>query len=79
MWRDGGDHRQTFGTTGKPDIGYRAANALIAHNEPIVLPRDATEKVQYEAELVVVIGKKAKHLSRDEALSCVSVTRSETM
>jgi 2-keto-4-pentenoate hydratase/2-oxohepta-3-ene-1,7-dioic acid hydratase in catechol pathway len=55
----------------KPDIGYRAANALIAHDEPIVLPRDATEKVQYEAELVVVIGKKAKRLSQDEALSCV--------
>jgi 2-keto-4-pentenoate hydratase/2-oxohepta-3-ene-1,7-dioic acid hydratase in catechol pathway len=55
----------------KPDIGYRAANALIAHDEPIVLPRDATERVQYEGELVVVIGKKAKRLSRNEALSCV--------
>jgi 2-keto-4-pentenoate hydratase/2-oxohepta-3-ene-1,7-dioic acid hydratase in catechol pathway len=55
----------------KPDIGYRAANALIAHDEAIVLPRDVTEKVQYEAELVVVIGKKAKRLSREEALSCV--------
>ena len=53
------------------DIGYRANNALIAHGEPIVIPRDASEHVQYEAELVAVIGKKAKHLSEKDALSCV--------
>ena len=54
-----------------PDIGYRATNALIAHGEPIVIPRDAGEKVQYEGELVVVIGKQAKHLTESDALSCV--------
>ena len=55
----------------QPDVGYRANNGLIAHNEPIVIPRDATDSVQYEGELVVVIGKKAKHLSEADALSCV--------
>lgn len=55
----------------KPDIGYRAQNALIAHGEPVVIPRDATELVQYEGELVAVIGKQAKHLSEADALSCV--------
>ena len=55
----------------KPDIGYRANNALIAHGEPVVIPHDATEKVHYEGELVVVFGKKAKNLSEAEALSCV--------
>jgi 2-keto-4-pentenoate hydratase/2-oxohepta-3-ene-1,7-dioic acid hydratase in catechol pathway len=55
----------------KPDIGYRANNALIAHGEPIVIPRDATEKINYEGELVVVVGKQAKHLSEADALSCV--------
>jgi 2-keto-4-pentenoate hydratase/2-oxohepta-3-ene-1,7-dioic acid hydratase in catechol pathway len=54
----------------QPDVGYRAVNALIAHEQPVVIPRDAT-KVQYEGELVVVIGKKAKHLSEAEALGCV--------
>jgi 2-keto-4-pentenoate hydratase/2-oxohepta-3-ene-1,7-dioic acid hydratase in catechol pathway len=53
------------------DIGYRANNALIAHGEPIVIPADATERVQYEGELVVVIGREAKHLSEAEAFSCV--------
>jgi 2-keto-4-pentenoate hydratase/2-oxohepta-3-ene-1,7-dioic acid hydratase in catechol pathway len=54
----------------QPDVGYRAVNALIAHGEPVVIPPDAT-KVQYEGELAVVIGKRAKHLSEAEALSCV--------
>jgi 2-keto-4-pentenoate hydratase/2-oxohepta-3-ene-1,7-dioic acid hydratase in catechol pathway len=55
----------------RPDIGYRAVNALIANDEPIIVPHDATEKVQYEGELVAVIGKRAKHLSESDALSCV--------
>ncbi|MSQ22001.1 MAG: DUF2437 domain-containing protein [Dehalococcoidia bacterium] len=50
----------------KADVGYRANNALIAHGEPIIIPRDATQEVQYEGELVVVIGKQAKHLREDE-------------
>jgi 2-keto-4-pentenoate hydratase/2-oxohepta-3-ene-1,7-dioic acid hydratase in catechol pathway len=53
------------------DIGYRANNALIAQNEPIVIPADATEQVQYEGELVVVIGRKCKNLTRENALSAV--------
>jgi 2-keto-4-pentenoate hydratase/2-oxohepta-3-ene-1,7-dioic acid hydratase in catechol pathway len=53
------------------DIGYRANNALIAHGENIVIPKDAGEQVQYEAELVAVIGTQAKHLSESEALSIV--------
>jgi 2-keto-4-pentenoate hydratase/2-oxohepta-3-ene-1,7-dioic acid hydratase in catechol pathway len=55
----------------QPDIGYRANNALIGHGEPIVIPADATDKVQYEGELVVVIGRKCRHLTRDDALSAV--------
>jgi 2-keto-4-pentenoate hydratase/2-oxohepta-3-ene-1,7-dioic acid hydratase in catechol pathway len=55
----------------RPEIGYRAQNALIAHDEDVVIPRDATEEVHYEGELVVVIGKKAKHLSEAEAMSCI--------
>ena len=53
------------------DIGYRANNALIGQGETIVIPADATEQVQYEGELVVVIGRTCKHLTRDNALSAV--------
>ncbi len=55
----------------RAEIGYRAGNALIAHEETIVIPADATEQVQYEGELVVVIGRKCKNLTQDNALSAV--------
>jgi len=54
----------------KPDIGYRAVNALLAHNQAIIIPSDA-EELQYEGELVAVIGRKARNVSEDEALSYV--------
>jgi 2-keto-4-pentenoate hydratase/2-oxohepta-3-ene-1,7-dioic acid hydratase in catechol pathway len=53
------------------DIGYRANNALVAHGEPIVIPRDASDEVQYEGELVAVFGKKARNVSKEEALDYV--------
>ena len=46
-------------------------NALIAHGEPIIKPKDASDEFQYEGELVVVIGKRGKNLSEDEALDIV--------
>lgn len=55
----------------RPEIGYRANNALIAQGETIVIPRDATEKVQYEGELAVIIGRQCKHLTRENALHAV--------
>jgi 2-keto-4-pentenoate hydratase/2-oxohepta-3-ene-1,7-dioic acid hydratase in catechol pathway len=55
----------------KADIGYRANNALIAHNEPVVIPAHAPPKINYEGELVVVIGKQVKHLTEANAMSCV--------
>jgi 2-keto-4-pentenoate hydratase/2-oxohepta-3-ene-1,7-dioic acid hydratase in catechol pathway len=55
----------------RADVGYRANNALIATGEPIVIPKDATEQVQYEGELVVVIGKRGKRIAEAEALDYV--------
>jgi 2-keto-4-pentenoate hydratase/2-oxohepta-3-ene-1,7-dioic acid hydratase in catechol pathway len=62
---------QTIHLPTKPDIGYRAVNALIGDGDPIVIPRGSSGKIQYEGELAVVIGKKAKHLSLEDAPSCV--------
>ncbi len=63
------------GTSAKPpakaDIGYRSPNALIANGETIVIPADSQGPVQYEGELVAIIGRKAKNLSEADALSCV--------
>ncbi len=55
----------------QPDVGYRANNALIGAGASIVIPSGSSGKVQFEGELVVVIGRKAKHLSKADALSCV--------
>jgi 2-keto-4-pentenoate hydratase/2-oxohepta-3-ene-1,7-dioic acid hydratase in catechol pathway len=53
------------------DVGYRANNALIATDEAIVIPKDATDQVQYEGELVAVIGKRCKRVSEAAALDYV--------
>lgn len=53
------------------DIGYRAANALTGPGDPVVVPADSSGKVQFEGEIVAVIGRRAKHLSEDQALDCV--------
>jgi 2-keto-4-pentenoate hydratase/2-oxohepta-3-ene-1,7-dioic acid hydratase in catechol pathway len=55
----------------KPDVGYRAINALVPHGANVVIPRDATEKVHYEGELAVVIGKRARNVSQADALKYV--------
>ena len=52
----------------KADIGYRAINALVPNEHPIIVPSDATELLQYEGELVVVIGKECKNVTQDQAL-----------
>jgi 2-keto-4-pentenoate hydratase/2-oxohepta-3-ene-1,7-dioic acid hydratase in catechol pathway len=55
----------------KADIGYRSVNALVANGEAIVIPADSPGPVEFEGELVAVIGKTARDLSEKEALSCV--------
>ena len=55
----------------QPDIGYRANNALIAHEENIVKPADAGAAFQYEGELVAVFGKRCRNVSREHALDYV--------
>ena len=66
---------QTLGGSGQPplraDIGYRANNGLVAQDKAIVIPRDAGGPVQVEGELVAVIGRTVKGLTRENALDCV--------
>jgi 2-keto-4-pentenoate hydratase/2-oxohepta-3-ene-1,7-dioic acid hydratase in catechol pathway len=47
-------------------IFAKFASALTNPGDPIVLPK-ASEKVDYEAELAFVIGKRAKHVSEADA------------
>lgn len=53
-----------------PLIFNKLPNSLSAHNSPIVLP-SISEQVDYEAELAVIIGQRAKHVSESDALNYV--------
>lgn len=53
-----------------PILFNKFANAIAAHEDTIVLPA-VSEQVDYEAELVIVIGKKAQHVKKEEALDYV--------
>ena len=50
----------------EPGIFLKTAGSIIASGENIVLPAGA-ESVHYEAELVIVIGRRAKRVSVEEA------------
>ncbi|MBP6503265.1 MAG: fumarylacetoacetate hydrolase family protein [Rhodoferax sp.] len=66
------DHAKEGGRE-KPDYPWfflRGATSLIAHGEAGLRPR-VSERFDYEAELAVVIGKKARHLTQANALDCV--------
>jgi 2-keto-4-pentenoate hydratase/2-oxohepta-3-ene-1,7-dioic acid hydratase in catechol pathway len=49
-----------------PEMFYKPVSALQNPNDPIVIPREATD-VHYEGELVVVIGKRVRDASPEEA------------
>ena len=53
-----------------PVIFSKFSSCVIAPGEPVVVPR-TSEKVDYEAELAVVIGRHAKHVSADRAYDYV--------
>jgi 2-keto-4-pentenoate hydratase/2-oxohepta-3-ene-1,7-dioic acid hydratase in catechol pathway len=48
----------------EPVLFAKFPSALIAHGDPIQIPK-VSQKVDYEAELVIVIGKKGKHIPND--------------
>jgi 2-keto-4-pentenoate hydratase/2-oxohepta-3-ene-1,7-dioic acid hydratase in catechol pathway len=54
----------------RPVIFSKFATAVIAPGEPVVLPSTSTQ-VDYEAELAVVIGRRAKQVSASRALDYV--------
>ena len=51
----------------RPEVGYRANNALTGHLSPIVRPSDCAEPLVAEGELVAVIGRSLRHVTPEEA------------
>ena len=67
------DHARETGKEAPPEpvIFNKLATAVTAHNEAIVLPKLSRE-VDYEAELVAVIGRGGRHIPRESALGHVA-------
>ena len=54
-----------------PTVFMRCSTSMVAHEQPIIRPK-MTETLDYEGELILVVGKKAKHLTMDNATSCIA-------
>jgi 2-keto-4-pentenoate hydratase/2-oxohepta-3-ene-1,7-dioic acid hydratase in catechol pathway len=55
----------------RPEIGYRANNALIGHGDAIVVPPDLDDGLEAEPEVAAVIGRKIRNASREEAQAAI--------
>ena len=55
----------------RPEVGYRANNALTGHGSPIVRPAGVEGRFEAEPEVVAVIGRTLKHCSLLEAQESV--------
>jgi 2-keto-4-pentenoate hydratase/2-oxohepta-3-ene-1,7-dioic acid hydratase in catechol pathway len=62
---EGGHQKPTY-----PSFFMRGATSLVAHGQPIIRPK-VSDKLDWEAELVAVIGKKARHVKKADALNYV--------
>lgn len=55
----------------RPSLFPRFARSFVGHDQPLVRPR-ASEQLDYEAEVVIVIGKPGRHIAEADALDHVA-------
>ena len=55
----------------KPVLFVRFAASLVGHQEPIIRTR-VSEQYDFEGELAIVIGSRARHVAREQAYECVA-------
>ena len=55
----------------RPVIFVRFGDSIVGHGRPLLAPRES-EQFDYEGELAVVIGKRARRVGRDRALDYVA-------
>lgn len=53
-----------------PQFFFKSPSCLVGPGDNVVIPR-GTNEVHFEAELVIVIGRKAKNVSADDARACI--------
>lgn len=54
-----------------PTIFMRCLTSMVPHEQPIIRPK-ASEQLDYEAEMMLIVGKRAKHLTMANATSCIA-------
>lgn len=54
-----------------PSLFFRVLSSLVPHGAPLIRPL-VSEQFDYEAEMVGVVGKPARHLTMENALSCIA-------
>ena len=54
-----------------PSLFVRFPRSLVGHNCPVLIPRES-EKLDFEAEIVIVISKQARRVPRDRALDYIA-------
>ena len=52
-------------------IFFRVPTSLTPHGEPLIRPKKSIQ-FDYEGELIVIIGKRAKHLTLENAADCIA-------
>jgi 2-keto-4-pentenoate hydratase/2-oxohepta-3-ene-1,7-dioic acid hydratase in catechol pathway len=53
-----------------PSLFFRVLSSLVPHQAPIIRPQ-ASIQLDYEAEMVAVVGKTVRHLTMENALDCI--------
>lgn len=66
-------HREETGRSemAYPTIFTRYANTQVGHAQPLIKPRVSND-FDYEAELAVIIGKRARHVSKERAFDYIA-------
>jgi 2-keto-4-pentenoate hydratase/2-oxohepta-3-ene-1,7-dioic acid hydratase in catechol pathway len=64
--KEGGNARPEY-----PSFFMRGPSSLAAHMSPIIRPK-VSDKLDYEAELAFVVGKKGRNLTKENALECLA-------
>jgi 2-keto-4-pentenoate hydratase/2-oxohepta-3-ene-1,7-dioic acid hydratase in catechol pathway len=64
--KEGGAETPTY-----PEIFLRTNQSILGHGHPIIRPR-CSDKLDFEGELVVVIGRTARHVEEQDALDYVA-------
>ena len=64
--KEGGNARPDY-----PSFFYRGGTSLIAHDQGMTMPR-VSDKFDFEAELAVIIGSAARHVTQADALNAVA-------